>query len=113
MTPVDLVALGAELLAHAASAPSGRDTRVLHAAPDRSLTQVVLALSAGRELAEHENPGEATVQVLSGGVTLSTGLQEWTLGVGELLAIPQQRHALRASMDSVVLLTMAKALDAT
>jgi quercetin dioxygenase-like cupin family protein len=66
----------------------------------------VIALAAGQKLADHPNPGEATVQVLRGRVRLATdggfinGLE------GDLLVVPQERHSLEALDNSAVLLTV-------
>ena len=106
--PAALGSLGDELLARATETSSGRATRAFHAAPGGLLTQVVLALTAGQQLSEHENPGEAFLQVLRGRVRLSAGDQAWELGAGDLLAIPQQRHALLALEDAVAVLTIAR-----
>lgn len=105
----DLASLSEELLARAADAKSGRATHVFRAAPDGVLSQVLLVLLAGRELSEHENPGEAFLQVLRGRVRLTAGDREWSLGKDGHVAIPQRRHALVAEEDSVVLLTVARA----
>ncbi|GAB3586992.1 cupin domain-containing protein [Calidifontibacter terrae] len=104
--PIDLRTVSRELLATAASSSSGRHTQVLHAAPDKSLTQVMLALSSGRELSEHENPGQATLQVVSGKVRLVADKQEWTLDAGGYVTIPFTRHSLHALTDAVVILTI-------
>lgn len=106
--PTPLRTLTDELIARAAGASSGRATQALHAAPRGILTQVVLALMAGQALSEHENPGEAFLQVLRGRVRLTAGDDEWDLGEGDLLAIPQSRHALLALEDAAVVLTMAR-----
>ncbi|GGB14446.1 LuxR family transcriptional regulator [Flexivirga endophytica] len=105
---VALGPLADELLAQSAAASSGRATRALHAAPGGVLTQVVLALMSGRELSEHENPGEAFLQILRGRARLTAGDEQWDLGAGDLVAIPQRRHALLALEDAVVVLTMAR-----
>lgn len=106
----DVVALGTvtdDLLAKAAAATSGRATQAFHAAPSGVLTKVVLALMAGKGLSEHANPGEAFLQVLRGRLRLSAGDQQWELGPGDFVAVPQQRHAVLALEDSVAVLTMA------
>lgn len=106
----DVVALGSladDLLARAGEASSGRATDAYHAAPGGVLTQVTLALKADKHLSEHENPGEAFLQILRGRVRLVAGDEQWELAAGELLAIPQRRHSLIALEDSVVLLTLA------
>jgi len=109
MEAVDLQRQGTELLELASSASSGRRTSTIHSAPDVGLSQILLALVAGQRLSDHENPGDATLQVLSGRVLLSAGSDEWTVAAGRHLTIPRRRHALLALDDSVVLLTFVKA----
>ena len=105
---IDLAALSVELLAHAADSPNGRATQLVHSAPEAGLSQVLLALREGSELADHANPGETTLQVLSGRLRLSAGDDAWNLGAGELLVIPRRRHAVVAEQDSVGLLTVVR-----
>ncbi|GAA1636900.1 hypothetical protein GCM10009679_47580 [Saccharothrix algeriensis] len=71
------------------------------------LRQTVLALRAGESLAEHENPGEATLHVLQGRVLLTTQDTSCEGAGGDLLVVPDSRHALTATEDAVVLLTVA------
>lgn len=75
---------------------------------ERVLRQTVIALVKGATLAEHENPGEATVQVLQGRVRLASGGQSWDGRRGDLIIVPDARHSLEALEDSAVLLTVAK-----
>ena len=75
---------------------------------EHQLRQTVIALRAGEELSEHENPGEATLQILHGRVRLSTQDAEWDGMPGDYLIIPPDRHGLEAIEDCVVLLTVAK-----
>jgi quercetin dioxygenase-like cupin family protein len=72
------------------------------------LRQTVIGMSQGAHLAEHENPGEATVQVLHGRVRMIAGTQSWEARTGDLLIVPDARHSLQALEDSGVLLTVAK-----
>jgi quercetin dioxygenase-like cupin family protein len=67
----------------------------------------VIALASGAELAEHESPPAATLQMISGEARLHTAGQAWLLHDGEVVAIPPERHALSAITDAVVLLTVA------
>ena len=67
-----------------------------------------VAMSGGVSLAEHENPGEASVHVLSGRVRLTAGQHSWDGRHGDLLMVPDAPHSLEALEDSAVLLTVAK-----
>ena len=66
-----------------------------------------VALAAGAEMSEHENPGAATLQVLSGSCRLVAGDEGVDLDAGDLAQIPNRRHALTTSSGCVVLLTVA------
>jgi quercetin dioxygenase-like cupin family protein len=72
------------------------------------LSQTVLALTGGSELAEHESPGEATLYVLIGRVRLTAGDEQWEGAAGDLLVIPPRRHSVAALEDSAVLLTVGR-----
>ena len=72
------------------------------------LGQTVIALAAGTSLSEHENPGEATVHVLSGRVRLLADGDSWDGREGDLIVIPPARHSLQAVDNAVVPLTVAK-----
>jgi hypothetical protein len=68
----------------------------------------VIAMVNGATLAEHENPGEASVHVLAGRVRLTAGQHSREGRRGDLLMVPAASHSLEALEDSAVLLTMAK-----
>ena len=72
------------------------------------LRQTLIALTAGSSMSEHENPGETTLQVISGRVRLDSGDNHWEGREGDLLLVPPARHSLVAVEDVVVLLTVAK-----
>jgi quercetin dioxygenase-like cupin family protein len=101
---VSLRALGDRLLDEARAAHSGRAGRTVIALP--GLRATLLALAAGRELAEHQAPGSASLVCLSGEATLAAGEREWRLREDDALAIPEERHRLLAERDTVVLLTV-------
>jgi quercetin dioxygenase-like cupin family protein len=102
-----LTALAEEQLELARASSSGRSASTVHGGHDRVLRQTVIALASGRRLADHANPGEATVHVLRGRVRLSAAGHASTGQTGDLLVVPDEVHALEALEDSVVLLTVA------
>jgi quercetin dioxygenase-like cupin family protein len=103
-----LTDLAEEHLAIAREASSGRSAHTVHGGHDHVMRQTLIALRAGADLSEHENPGEATLQVLRGRVRLTVNGAGPEATVGDLLVVPQERHALEADEDSVVLLTVGK-----
>lgn len=93
-------------LAHGKS--NGRSSATVYGGHEHQLRQTLIALTAGQTLAEHENPGEATVHVLAGRVRLAAGDTCWDGSAGDLLVVPDARHTLHALEDAAVLLTVAK-----
>ena len=106
MDGISLTRLADEQLQAARAAHAGRAAHTVHGGHDHLLRQTVIALTAGNELAEHNSPGQATLQVLQGRVRVTAGDDTWAGGPGDLLVIPRQRHGLHADEDSVVLLTV-------
>lgn len=106
MDVLSMTALAEEQLAAAHASPSGRSARTIHGGRGSALRQTVLALVAGQALGEHESPGEATLQVLSGRVLVKSGGDSWEAAAGDYLPIPPARHDVAAIDDSVVLLTV-------
>jgi quercetin dioxygenase-like cupin family protein len=101
----NVTALAAELLQQARSHPARRTARTLVSGTVQRVT--LIALADGAELAEHDAPAAATLQVLSGRVRLHTGDHERVLDSGDLAPVPAQRHGLQALTDAAVLLTVA------
>jgi len=108
MEKLSLDALARGLMKSAATATAGRAAETVYGGHEHVLRQTLIALTAGTALSEHENPGEATVQVLSGRVRLVADATEWEGRNGDLLIVPKARHTLHAIEDSTVLLTVAK-----
>ncbi len=108
MEKSSLTALSRQQLKIAATASSGRSAQTVYGGHEHVLRQTVIALLSGQKLDEHENPGEATVHVLHGRVRLTAGELDWEGSPGDLLIVPDTRHALHALQDSAVLLTVAK-----
>jgi quercetin dioxygenase-like cupin family protein len=102
-----LADVGADAIRSAASAPARRAALTLVGGATAPLRQTVLALLAGVQLAEHEAPGTATLQVLRGSVRLTAGDDSWELNEGDHIEIPPRRHQLDALEDAAVLLTVA------
>jgi quercetin dioxygenase-like cupin family protein len=95
----------AELLDEAREAPARRAARTLIGGSAQRVTMI--ALPGSSELSEHLSPAAASLQVISGEAVLVAGDREWQLAAGTLIAIPHQRHSLRAVTDTVVLLTVS------
>jgi quercetin dioxygenase-like cupin family protein len=72
------------------------------------LHQTVIALARGQRIEEHDNPGEATVQVLRGRVRITAGDDATDASAGQLLILPAARHSVTALEDAAMLLTVAK-----
>lgn len=77
---------------------------------DDVLRQTVIALVAGTELAEHNAPHAASLQVLTGRVRV-TGAEGAEVETGDLLLLAHQRHAVLALEDSVFLLTTVTGVE--
>ncbi|KGN37806.1 hypothetical protein [Knoellia subterranea] len=105
---VDLVAAGASLLEAARSQANGHaSTLVVGGTAQRA---VLMALTAGSALGEHDSPPAATFQVVTGSARLyAVDGPSWTVRTGEVVAIPSARHGVEALEDCVILLTVALA----
>lgn len=108
MQKTSLTALARGEMAAASSASSGRSSKTVFGGHEKVLRQTVVALRAGQQLGEHDNPGESTVFVLSGRIMLKAAESSWSGWIGDLLIIPDAPHSIEALEDSVMLLTVAK-----
>jgi quercetin dioxygenase-like cupin family protein len=103
-----LTALARAELSAALVASSGRSAKTVYGGHEHLLRQTVIALRADQTMAEHENPGEATVQVLHGRIVLAAGDDSWSGWTGDLIIVPDAPHSLTAIEDSTLLLTVVK-----
>jgi quercetin dioxygenase-like cupin family protein len=108
MQKMSLQALAREQQERASAASSGRSARTVFGGHEHVLRQTLIALTKDSSMSEHENPGEATVQVISGRVRLDANGHQWEGRQGDMLFMPPARHSLLAMEDAVVLLTVAK-----
>lgn len=99
--------LGAErqALDQAGLAKHGRASRTL--VKNGPLRVTLIELAAGGELAPHQAPGPATMQVLDGAIVFTAGEKEYPMGKGDLLALAANvRHSARSSTGGLFLLTV-------
>lgn len=107
MDAISLTELADAKLAVARQAAAGRASHTLHGGHEHALRQTLVAMVSGQELAEHNSPGEATLQVMCGHVRLVVGDDAWDGRTGDYVTIPPERHSLQALDDSAVLLTVS------
>jgi len=110
MDTTSLTSLADEHLQTAKNAASGRSSHTIYGGQELHLRQTLIALAAGQTLSEHESPGEATLQVLRGRVSLVSTGESSEGAAGDFLVIPNCRHSVDAIADSAILLTVAMAL---
>ena len=114
MQKLSLDALARELLNRATNsgtsgaAGGSRAAQTVVGGHEKALRQTVIALAKDAALAEHASPGEATLYVLRGRVTLTAGTESWEGREGDMLIIPDVPHSLTAMAHSAVLLTVVK-----
>ncbi|MBC3193009.1 cupin domain-containing protein [Pseudonocardia sp. C8] len=111
MQKISLEAMVRTQLAAAADSGNGRAARTVFGGHEHRLRQTLIALRAGASLADHESPGEATLQVLHGRVRLTAGDDSWDGRRGDLLIIPPAVHRLDAVEDAAVVLTVVMPRD--
>jgi quercetin dioxygenase-like cupin family protein len=77
---------------------------------DEQAKIILFAFAAGEELTAHTAPMPATIQILSGEVTLSLGPDHSEAGPGCLVHMePHLTHGIVAKTPAMVLLTLLKA----
>ena len=77
---------------------------------DEQAKIIVFGFAAGEELTAHTAPMPATIQILSGEVTLILGPDSCEAGPGCLVHMaPQLTHGIVARTPAMVLLTLLKA----
>lgn len=108
MNKMSLDALARELRTKAGESGRKLASTTVYGGHEKTLRQTLVVIFAGGELGEHDSPGEATVQVLSGRIALDTATDTWEGRTGNLLVVPPARHKVRAVEDSAFLLTVAK-----
>lgn len=108
--PLSLSGIGDELLAQARGGTARRAAQKVYGRSDSVLHQTLIALAQGGELAAHDAPPEATLQVLVGRIVLTTEGRDQEASAGDLLPIPSERHGVNAPEDSVFLLTVRRDL---
>lgn len=99
----ELPELAQQHLDRALTNDNGRSAELV--AHDGPLRQTVIALVAGVELAEHNSPPAASIQVLRGSVAVTIGGRPQVLHAGELELLTHERHSVLARSDAVFLLT--------
>ena len=102
-----MLTLAQAQLKNARTNGSGRSSATVY--KGNRLAHTVVALTEGTQLSEHENPGEATAQVLLGRLELHAGRDTWECVAGNLLVIPPAVHSIRAINDCAFLLTVVRA----
>ena len=108
MQKISLEALARQQMKLAANAGGGHTADTVFGGHEKVMRQTLIGIVAGARLAEHENPGEATVLILHGRVRLAASGMSWDAARGVMLIMPDHRHSLEALEASAALLTVAK-----
>ena len=104
--PVNLTEAGHALLAMARGTDNGHASQLLIGGSRQRA--VLMALTGGAGLNEHESPPAATFQVVSGTARLyAVDGPSWVVAAGQLVTIPATRHGVEALEDCVILLTVS------
>ena len=87
--------------------PENRDRRGITLVKEHGITVVLTVLKQGAQLAEHDTPGPATVQVLDGEVEMKVGDEALSLRSGQIVAFDARvAHEVEASSDAAILITV-------
>ena len=87
--------------------PALAQSRTTTLVKTKTLELIRLVIPSGKEIAEHQAPGEITVQCLEGRVAFTTGGKTRNLDAGEMLFLSSKEpHSLRGLEDASVLLTI-------
>ena len=90
----------------AADATGRTDPRVLFSTPEARM--VMIDLSAGEQLGEHEVHERAIIQVVRGSIELTSGTATLTCPEGAVILLePGERHSVVAPEHARILLTLA------
>lgn len=108
MDKLSLQAKARELAHKASESTSGRAADTVFGGHEKRMRQTVVSLREGMEMAEHENPGEATLLVISGRLRLVSGGTSWSGREWDYLVVPNAPHSVEAETDTTFLLTVAK-----
>lgn len=108
METISLSELADELMMLARAASNKRFARTIFGGRDRALRQTVIAMCGGARMAEHKNPGEATLQLLSGRIEMRGLTRSWKLTPGDIVGIPDELHSVEVLEDSAFVLTVVK-----
>ncbi|RMB61805.1 cupin domain-containing protein [Tessaracoccus antarcticus] len=106
MNKLNVAAKSRELAKQAATASSGRASQTVFGGHEKQLRQTVIAMREGTTLAEHANPGEATLLVISGRLWLTSGEDRWSGREMDYLVVPDARHGIEAETDTTFVLTV-------
>lgn len=83
------------------------DTRTRTLFKTSNVEAVRMVMQAGKEISEHEAPGEIVVQCLEGKIALTAVGRTRELEAGQLLYLaPEEPHSVRCIEDASFLLTI-------
>lgn len=107
---IDLAVMADFLLAKAAESPQGRAAQKIEFG-HQHLRMTAIGFAEGGELPEHQNPGEAVLQVVRGRIRLTDATCSIEVEAGSLARIPNGVHSVEALEPSVIVLTAVSVSD--